>query len=95
MTAEAPAAPVAPEDTPLEPAAGGGGLWGPADKAETQVDRDAKGHGLWTEPALVSKPDDGPERRAGSARSRPWGPVPGLHDDSGWHRGIRTGKPKR
>ncbi|MGA3029811.1 MAG: hypothetical protein ABSE58_03600 [Candidatus Limnocylindrales bacterium] len=96
LPAEAIADSVGTEGVAVEPAAArGGGLWGTAPAAEAPVDRDARGHGLWTEPALVSESDDGHEQHAGTVRSRPWGPVPGLHDDAGWHRGIRTAKPKR
>lgn len=76
-------------------AAAGASLWGTPAETDAPVDRDAKGHGLWTEPALVNEPDGGREGHARSDKARPWGPVPGLRDDGGWRRGIRTAKPKR
>ena len=75
---------------PVEPAgAGGRGLWGTPIPTEAPPDRAARDHGMWTGPDSVEKTDGRRHQHGGSIRSRPWGPVPGLTEPTGWRRGLR------
>ena len=68
----------------------GQGLWGSAAAAESGPDREARGHGMWTEADSIRSADDPRHQHGGSIRARPWGPVPGLREPTGWRRGVRA-----
>ena len=80
----------APEAKAVPAAAGSGGLWGtivptePAPHGETRV------QGMWTESDSIRDPEAPAHQHGGSIRSKPWGPVPGLRETTGWRRGIRS-----
>ncbi len=84
-----PAGPAFSEPT-VPAAESGRGLWGTPAPSEDQPDRPAVGHGMWTEPDSIATPRGGRLQHGSSIRSRPWGPVPGLRDATGWRRGLRT-----
>jgi hypothetical protein len=65
-------------------------LWGAPTSADAQPDREAPGHGMWTESDSIREPHAPLHQHGGSIRSRPWGPVPGLREENGWRRGIRA-----
>jgi hypothetical protein len=70
--------------------AGGRGLWGTPGPTEMPPDRAAPEHGMWTESDSVKDPEKARHQHGGSIPSRPWGPVPGHPEPTGWRRGIRT-----
>lgn len=65
-------------------------LWGEPASTDNGPDRDAPSHGMWTESGSVREPDPHERQHVGSIRSRPWGPVPGHSEPTGWRRGIRA-----
>jgi len=44
---------------------------------------------MWTESDSIKDPEKARHQYGGSIRSRPWGPVPGHPEPTGWRRGIR------
>jgi hypothetical protein len=66
------------------------GMWGAAAATGAGPDREAPNHGMWTESGSVREPDPHGQQHVGSIRSRPWGPVPGHSEPTGWRRGIRA-----
>ncbi len=66
------------------------GLWGGTESNRAAPDRDAPGHGMWTESDSIRDRGEPGHQHGGSIRARPWGPVPGLREPTGWRRGIRT-----
>ena len=66
------------------------GMWGAAASTDVGPDKDAPNHGMWTESGSVREPDPHGQQHVGSIRSRPWGPVPGHSEPTGWRRGIRA-----
>ena len=66
------------------------GLWGDPTAVESQPDREARGHGMWTESDSIRRAGEPGRQHGGSIRPRPWGPVPGLRQPTGWRRGIRA-----
>jgi hypothetical protein len=66
------------------------GLWGAPASTDNGPDRDAPGHGMWTESGSIREPDPHERQHVSSIRSRPWGPVPGHSEPTGWRRRIRA-----
>lgn len=66
------------------------GLWGAPASTDNGPDRDAPSHGMWTESGSIREPDPHERQHVSSIRSRPWGPVPGHSEPTGWRRGIRA-----
>jgi hypothetical protein len=71
-------------------AVGGRGLWGVPARAGEPPDEPSVKHGMWTEADSIRDPERARHQYGGSIRSRPWGPVPGLRDETGWRRVIRV-----
>jgi hypothetical protein len=76
------------EVVPAAPA--GSSLWGTSAPTEVLPDGEALIPGLWTEPDSIRSAEAPIHQHGSSIRSRPWGPVPGLHEPTGWRRGIRS-----
>ena len=66
------------------------GLWGGAPPAVDSSDAEEHGLGMWTESDSIVDAAPGHPASTGSIRARPWGPVPGSQELSGWRRGIRA-----
>jgi len=81
------------DDAPAEGAraavTGGNSLWGTPTASEVPPDGEARLPG-WTESDSTRDPETPAHPHGSSIRSRPWGPVPGLREPTGWRRGIRS-----
>jgi len=89
-SADAPDASDAAFDEEAESAAADvRGLWGVPAQNEEPPDKEARARGLWTEPDSAVEPHGPSNKHGRSIRSRPWGPVPGLPEPTGWRRGVR------
>lgn len=80
----------APDETAVPAPAGSGGLWGTIAPTETAPEGEARVQGMWTEPDSIRDPEAPTHQHGSSIRSKPWGPVPGLREPTGWRRGIRS-----
>jgi len=81
------------DDAPAEGAraavTGGNSLWGTPTASEVPPDGESRLPG-WTESDSTRDPETPAHPHGSSIRSRPWGPVPGLREPTGWRRGIRS-----
>jgi hypothetical protein len=80
----------ASEEKAVPAAAGGGGLWDAIAPTETAPDSEARVQGMWTESDSIRDQEAPAHQHGSSIRSKPWGPVPGLREPTGWRRGIRS-----
>jgi hypothetical protein len=85
-----PDAAPSPSDEAEPAAAADRGLWDTASAAETPFDTEGRARGMWTESDSIRSSDDPGHQHGSSDRSRPWGPVPGSREPTGWRRGIRA-----
>jgi len=77
--------------TPAVPAAAAArDLWGALPAAEAPPDQEDHVPGMWTEADSIRDPQTPAQQHGGSVRPKPWGPVPGLREPTGWRRGIRA-----
>ena len=67
-----------------------GDLWSVPAAAKAPDDTEAQVPGIWTEADSTRSAEAAAHQHGGSIRSKPWGPVPGLREPTGWRRGIRA-----
>ena len=71
-------------------AADSGDLWSIPAAAKAPEDDGVRVPGIWTEADSIRSAETSAHQHGGSIRSKPWGPVPGLREPTGWRRGIRA-----